>query len=80
MPAPGFTAEAALSHPRRGYGGLSGSRASSTRLLTPQEVWEHCSEDGQLCYFCDEGPDGCGCDWYYGDYYLASSDCGSDWR
>ncbi len=48
------------------------------QLVSPQASWSNCSDD--LCYFCDDDFDerGCGCDWYLGDYWLVTTDCGRD--
>ena len=76
MLIPGFTAEAALGRSRRGYRSLATGNPNA-QLLTPQIVWGECSDgEPQLCYFCDSAG-GCSCDWYYGDAWIVSSDCGS---
>ena len=76
---PGFTADAALRPSRRVYRSRLAQADRHPDLVTPQVSWNNCR--GDLCYFCDEDFDdqGCGCDWYLGDYWLVTTDCGSDY-
>lgn len=74
---PGFTADAALRPSRRVYRSRAIVAGNDPKLISPQASWNDCSDD--LCYFCDDNFDeqGCGCDWYLGDYWLVTTDCGS---
>ncbi len=79
MGLPGFTAEAALRHSSRNYRSAPAARLttrSAASALTPQSGWWDCSDDGLLCYECDD-IDGCFCDWFYGDAWIVTTDCGS---
>ena len=78
MALPGFTADAALGRSGRAYRSRIVSAGKDPQLVSPQDSWRDCR--GDLCYFCDDDFDdqGCGCDWYFGDYWLVTTDCGTD--
>ena len=75
MATPGFTAEAALGRSRRGYGQPFQAGRSDTHLLVPQQGSSDCSDDGHLCYECDDTD--CVCDWFWADNFIVTADyCG----
>jgi hypothetical protein len=77
MALPGFTAELAVGSSGRSYGRSQHPGHGGARLLTPQEDFSDCSEDGVVCYDCYDDGAGCGCDWYISGHYVVSSDCGT---
>ena len=75
MATPGFTAAAALGPSRRSYSRSFRASRSDAHLLTPQQFSKDCSDDGHLCYECDDTD--CVCDWFWDDDFIVTADyCG----